>query len=130
MAPRFQPTSIQTHALIAVGFLSVGYALYLRYMIIENVQVGLNCDTGLATWACLSRKVGLTLDEGGALGWAALAAAALTLLRPHVILFALTLAVTGMGLVLHNAGLAGLAAGLLALSLARPARAPGSPQAP
>jgi hypothetical protein len=130
MAPRFRPTSTQTHALIAVGFLSIGYALYLRYMIIENVQIGLSCDTGLATWTCLSRKLGLALDEHGVLGWVALAAAALTLVRPNVILFALALAVTGPGLVLHNAGLAGLAAGLLALSLARPAPAPASRPGP
>jgi hypothetical protein len=124
MALRFRPTPSQVNWLIAVGFLSIGYALYLRYMIIENVQVGLGCDSGLQTWTCLSRKVGLALDERGVLGWVALGAALLTLIRPGVVLFAVALAATALGLVLHNAGLAGLAAGLLVLSLARPASAP------
>jgi hypothetical protein len=124
MSARFRPSPSQINWLIAVGFLSVGYALYLRYMIIENVQVGLGCDSGLQTWTCLSRKVGLTLDERGVLGWVALGAALLTLIRPGVVLFAVALAATALGLVLHNAGLAGLAAGLLVLSLARPASAP------
>jgi hypothetical protein len=124
MPLRFRPSPSQINWLIAVGFLSVGYALYLRYMIIENVQVGLGCDSGLQTWTCLSRKVGLALDERGVLGWVALGAALLNLIRPGVVLFAVALAATALGLVLHNAGLAGLAAGLLVLSLARPASAP------
>src|SRR5262245_6877513 len=118
---RFRPTSQQSYALIAIGFLAVGYALYLRYMIVENVQFGLNCDAGWPTWGCWSRKMGLALDERGVFGWAALAAAILNLIRPGVVLFALTLAATGLGLVMHNAGFAGLAAALLVLSLARPA---------
>jgi len=63
-SPRFRPTPQQTYALITVGFLSVGYALYLRYMIVENVQFGLNCDAGWPTWGCLSRKVGLASVVG------------------------------------------------------------------
>ena len=125
MSPRFLPTARQTNWLIAVGFLSIGYALYLRYMIIENVQAGLGCDAGHQTWLCLSRKVGLALDERGVFGWVALAAALPTLISPGVVLFAIALAAIGFGLVLHNAGFAGLAAALLVLSFARPARAPG-----
>jgi hypothetical protein len=53
----------------------------------------------------------------------ALVAALLNLIRPSVVLLAIGLAAGGFGLVLHNAGLAGLAAGLLILSLARPAPA-------
>jgi len=129
MSPRFLPTARQTNWLIAIGFLSVGYALYLRYMIIENVQAGLACDAGMQTWLCLSRKVGLALDERGVFGWVALAAAVLTLIQPNVVLFAFALAAVGLGLVLHNAGLAGLAAALLVLSLARPASEPEPPPA-
>lgn len=124
MSPRFLPTARQTNWLLIVGFLSIGYALYLRYMIIENVQVGLGCDAGHQTWACLSRKVGLALDERGVFGWVALGAAVLTLIRPSVVLFALALVPIGLGLVMHNAGLAGLAAALLILNLARPVLAP------
>jgi hypothetical protein len=124
MSPRFLPTARQTNWLITVGFLSVGYALYLRYMIIENVQAGLGCDAGHQTWLCLSRKVGLALDERGVFGWIAVVAAVLTVIRPGVFLFAVALAAIGLGLVLHNAGFAGLAAALLILSFARPAPAP------
>lgn len=120
---RFRPTPHQSYALITIGFLALGYALYLRYMIVENVQFGLNCDAGWPTWGCLSRKVGLALDERGVFGWVALGAALLNLIRPGVVLFALALAATGVGLVMHNAGFAGLAAALLVLSLARPATA-------
>ena len=58
--------------LIAVGLLAVGYAIYLRYMIVENVPVGLACDAGQQTWLCLSRKIAGTLDNNGAFGWIAL----------------------------------------------------------
>ena len=95
MSPRFLPTPRQTNWLITVGFLSVGYALYLRYMIMENVQAGLGCDTGHQTWLCLSRKVGLALDERGVFGWVALGAALPTLLRPNVVLFTLALVPIG-----------------------------------
>jgi len=47
----------------------------------------------------------------------------LNLLRPTILLVAVSLAATPFGLVLHNANLAGLAAALLMLSLARPAPA-------
>jgi hypothetical protein len=57
-------------------------------------------------------------------GWVALAAALLNLVRPSIALIWVALAATAFGLVLHNADLAGLAAALLILSLARPAPAP------
>lgn len=124
MGPRFLPPPRQANWLITIALVSLGYALYLRYMIIENVQAGLGCDAGLTTWLCLSRRVGLAFDEHGVFGWVALGAAALTFIRPNIVLFAIALAATPFGLVLHNAGLAGLAAGLIVLSLARPAAAP------
>lgn len=124
MSPRFFPTARQTNWLLTVGFVSVGYALYLRYMIIENVQAGLGCDAGLRTWLCLSRKVGLALEQHSVFGWVALIAAVLNLIRPGMVLFSIALAAAGLGLVMHNGGFAGLAAALLVLSFARPAPAP------
>ena len=56
-------------------------------------------------------------------GWVALAAAVLNLSRPSILLVAVGLAAAAFGLVLHNANLAGVAAALLILSLARPAPA-------
>jgi hypothetical protein len=46
--------------------------------------------------------------------------AALNFIRPHLFLFSIALAFAAFGVVLHNAVPAGLAAGLLVLSLARP----------
>jgi hypothetical protein len=120
MSPRFLPTFRQTCALAAIGLACLGYALYLRYLVVENVPVGLVCDTGAQTWTCISRKTALAFDEHGVFGWIAAGAAVLTLIRPNVVLFAVALGAAGFGLVLHNAGLAGLAFGLIVLSLARP----------
>jgi len=121
---RFLPSARQTSWLIGVALLSLGYALYLRYLVIENVPVGLACDAGAQTLTCLSRKVGLAFDEHGVFGWVAAAAAVLTFIRPTLLWFAIALAASGLGVVLHNAGLAGFAVALLVLSLARPAPVP------
>ncbi len=60
------------------------------------------------------------LFEHSVFGWVALVAAVLNLIRPHLLLLSIGLAAAAFGIVLHNAALAGLAAGLLILSLARP----------
>ncbi|HEY4774819.1 MAG TPA: hypothetical protein VIH40_08365, partial [Xanthobacteraceae bacterium] len=106
---RFLPSARQANWLIAIGFLSLGYALYLRYLVIENVPVGLACDSGLKTWLCLSRTVAAALAHNGVFGWVALGAAAIHFVRPSVVLFAIALAVTAFGLVLFDASLSGLA---------------------
>jgi len=122
--PLFVPTARQTNWLLIVGFLAVGEALYLRYLAIEHAPVSLACQGGLNTWLCLAFKTVIVLYNNSVFGWVALAAALLNLLRPSIVLMTVAIAAAGMGLVLHNAGLAGLAAALLILSLARPAPAP------
>jgi hypothetical protein len=107
----FLPSPRQIHWLLIIGFLSTGQALYLRYLAIEYAPVSLAC------------RLVIVLFNHSAFGWLALVAALLNLMRPSVVLLAIGLAAGGFGLVLHNAGLAGLAAGLLILSLARPAPA-------
>lgn len=119
--PLFLPNARQTHWLIVTGFVALGYAMYLRYQAIELTSVGLACAAGPPTWLCSTRKVVTALFENSVFGWVALAAAALNFIRPHVFLFAVALAFAAFGVVLHNAVLAGLAAGLLIMSLARPA---------
>jgi len=118
---RFMPSPRQIQWLIVIGFASVGYAMYLRYLGIENTLVGLGCDGGLDTWMCLSRNVARGLYENMVFGWIAVAAAILTVLRPTVPMFAIALAASGLGLVLFNAALAALAIGILITSFARPA---------
>ncbi|CAL8981197.1 hypothetical protein GJ689_08115 [Rhodoplanes serenus] len=119
---RFLPSARTTNWLITVGFLALGYAFYLRYLVIENTPVGLACDAGAQTTVCLVRLVATRLFNAQVFGWVALGAALINLMRPNAPMFALGLAAAALGVVLYNAGLAGLAAGLLVLSLARPVR--------
>jgi hypothetical protein len=116
----FLPTDRQINWLIAIGLLSVGYALYLRYLGVEYTSVGLACQAGAQTWLCFTRKIVIALFTNSVFGFVALAAAILNLIRPSLVLFAIGLAAAGFGVVLYNVGLAALAAGLLILSLARP----------
>jgi len=118
----FRPTAQQTNWLIALGFLSLGYALYLRYMAIETSSVGLACQAGAQTWLCATRAFVTSLFTNSVFGWLALAAALLNLIRPSLLLFGIALAAGAFGVVLYNAGLSGLALALLVISFAR--RAP------
>jgi hypothetical protein len=106
---------------ITVGFLSLGCAIYLRYLVIEQTRIGLACDAGLKTFQCLSRTVVSALFENEVFGWISLGAAVLTLIRPVLALFTIGLAASAFGIVLHNGGLSGLAVALLIMSFARPA---------
>ena len=125
MPPRlFLPSASQVNWLLAIGFLAVGQALYLRYLAIEYAPVALACQAGLDTWLCATFRLTIALFNHSACGFLAVIAAALNLLRPSIVLVAVGLAASGFGLVLHNANLAGLAVALLILSLARPAPAP------
>jgi hypothetical protein len=119
----FLPTARQTNWLLIVGFLALGEALYLRYLAIEYAPVSLACQGGLQTWLCRTFRLVIVLYDHGVFGWVALAAALLNLIRPSIVLMTVALAAIGFGLVLHNTDLAGLAAALLILSLARPAPA-------
>ena len=119
----FLPTARQTNWLLIVGFLAVGQALYIRYMAIENLNVELACQAGSNTWLCSAFRYSILLFNHDVFGGVALVAALLNLIRPSIVLMSLTLAAAGFGIVLHNAELSALAAGLLILSLARPAPA-------
>jgi len=124
MKRRFVPSARQTNWLLAVAFLSVGYALYLRYRAIEFAPVSLECQAGLDTWLCGMFRAVIVLFNHAVFGAVALGAAVINLLRPSVAMFAIALAAAGFGVVLHNPGLSALAAALLVLSLARPAPEP------
>jgi hypothetical protein len=118
----FLPSARATNWLLVVGFGALGYALYTRYLGIENTQVGLACAAGLDTWMCRSRHIVVGLFEHSVFGTAALIVAAVHFLRPTLVVFAVALALTCMGVVLYNVGLSSVAAAVLVLSLAR--RAP------
>ena len=116
----FAPTARQINILLIVGFLCIGQAMYLRYMVMENSTASLACQAGLATWLCDSFRLVNALYPHQVFGGVALAVALLNLLRPSIVLAAVTLALAAFGIVLHNADLSALAAGVLILSLARP----------
>ena len=120
----FLPTARQVNWLLIVAFLSVGEALYIRYMVFENFTAELACQAGLDTWLCMSFRWSLVLFNYEVFGVVALVAAALNLIRPSLLLTMLALAAAGFGLVLHNTDLSALAVGLLIFSLAHPASAP------
>jgi len=123
--PLFLPTPRQTNWLLIVGFLCVGEALFLRYLAIENSTVSLACQAGLDTWLCATFRLTIVLFQYQVFGAVALTAALLNLVRPSLVLVTVALAAAAFGVVLHNADLSALAAGMLILSLARPAPAPG-----
>ena len=120
----FLPSARAANYLLIVGFCSLGYALYIRYLGIEQTNVGLACAAGLDTWLCFSRRIAIGLYENTVFGWAALAVASLNLLRPSLVLFGAALALACFGVVLYNCGLSALAFGLLTLSFARRAPEP------
>src|ERR1700728_771857 len=101
--PLFLPTARQTNWLLVIGFLSLGQALYLRYMALENNTVALACQGGLRTWLCDTIGLTIVLFNHSVFGWVALAAAPLNLCRPSIVLVTLALAASAFGMVLHNA---------------------------
>jgi hypothetical protein len=119
----FRLTARQVQWLLVVGFVSVGYAIYLRYMAIELSSVALACDAGLPTMLCKTRLLMTSLFKSSVFGIAAVAIAVLNLMRPSIVLLTGAIVAAGFGIVLYNIGLSGLAVGLLILGFARPAPA-------
>ena len=108
---------------MVVGFLTVGYALYLRYLAIELSTVSLACDAGLQSMLCQARSLATVLYKNSVFGITALVIAVLNLIRPSIVLMTGAVIVAGLGIVLYNIELSGLAIGLLILGFARPAPA-------
>src|ERR1700735_999346 len=99
----FLPTARQINWLLVVGFLALGQALYLRYMAIENNTVSLACQAGLRTWVCDTFRLTIVLFNHNVFGWVALAAAALNLFRPSIVLVTLALAAAAFRPLLQHA---------------------------
>jgi len=106
-----------------VGFLTVGYALYLRYLAIEFSTVALACDAGLRSMLCQARALATVLYKNSVFGITALVIATLHLIRPSIVLMTGGVIAAGFGIVLYNIELSGIAIGLLILGFARPAPA-------
>ena len=119
----FRLTPYQVQFLMVVGFVTVGYALYLRYFAVEFSTTALACDAGLQTVLCKSRTLATSLFKNSVFGIAALVIATLNLMRPSIVLLTGGLVAAGLGIVLYNIALSGIAIGLLILGFARPAPA-------
>jgi hypothetical protein len=119
----FRLTPYQVQWLLVVGFVTVGYALYLRYLAIEFSTVALACDAGLQTVICKARMVATPLFKNSVFGITALIIATLHVIRPSIVLLTGGLIAAGLGIVLYNIVLSGLAIGLLILGFSRPAPA-------
>ena len=119
----FRLTPYQVQFLLVVGFVTVGYALYLRYFGIEFSAFALACDAGLQTVLCKARLVATSLFRNSVFGIVALIIATLHVIRPSIVLLTGGLIVATLGIVLYNIALSGIAIGLLILGFARPAPA-------
>lgn len=119
----FRLTPYQVQFLLIIGFVTVGYALYLRYLAIEFSQVALACDAGLQTMICKARSVSTVLFKNSVFGIVALVIATLHVMRPSIVLLIGGVIAAGLGIVLYNIALSGIAIGLLILGFARPAPA-------
>lgn len=119
----FRLSPYQVQWLLIVGFMTVGYALYLRYFGIEFSATALACDGGLQTLICKGRLVATSLFKNSVFGGTALAIAVLHVMRPSIVTLTGGLIAAGLGIVLYNVVLSGLAIGLLILGFARPAPA-------
>jgi hypothetical protein len=119
----FRLTPYQVQWLMVVGFLTVGYALYLRYLAVEFSTQALACDAGLQSMLCKARALATALFKNSVFGIVALVIAVLHLMRPSIVLLTGGLIAAGLGIVLYNVALSGIAIGLLILGFARPAPA-------
>ena len=119
----FRLTPYQVQFLLVVGFVTVGYALYLRYLAVEFSTVALACDAGLQTMLCKSRALATYLFKNSVFGIVALIVATLHVMRPSIATLTVGLIEAGFGIVLYNVVLSGIAIGLLILGFARPAPA-------
>lgn len=119
----FRVTPYQVQFLLIVGFVTVGYALYLRYFGVEFSTTALACDAGLQSMLCKARTLATSLFKNSVFGIVALIIAVLHVMRPSIFLLTGGLIAAGLGIVLYNIALSGIAIGLLILGFARPAPA-------
>ena len=85
--------------------------------------MALACDAGLQTMLCKSRTLATYLFKNSVFGIVAVIIATLHVMRPSIVLLTGGLIAAGLGIVLYNIVLSGLAIGLLILGFARPAPA-------
>ncbi|GLK86316.1 hypothetical protein [Ancylobacter defluvii] len=117
----FLPGARAWNVILVLGGFALGWAIYMRYALVEQSAVGLAC-LGVETGSCIARRTVIELFGYSAFGIAALATSIIQLIRPSIPMFTLALMATAAGLVMYNNNLSGVAAGLLLISFARPWR--------
>jgi hypothetical protein len=116
----FLPSARAAAIMAALGLAALGGALYLRYFIIQYSGIGVTCEAGEESLTCKVRLAVIQMFVEGTFGWVAMITAVIQLWRPHVVVFAIGIVFTLLGLVLYNTRVSALSAALLVLSLARP----------
>src|SRR5260221_9734512 len=104
----FRLTPYQVQWLLIVGFVTVGYALYLRYLAIEFSSLALACDAGLQTMLCKTRLLATYLFRNSVFGVVALIIATLHVIRPSIVLLTGGLIAAGVWVVLFQIWLVGI----------------------
>nr|WP_250152226.1 hypothetical protein [Ancylobacter radicis] len=115
------PSSRAANVIIALGAFALGWAIYMRYALVEQSAIGLACR-GMETMTCETREMVITLYGYSVFGIAAISLAVIQFIRPSLLVFTLALMATSIGVVMYNNNLSALAAGLLLISFARPWR--------
>ncbi|MGE4371828.1 MAG: hypothetical protein AB7E29_02825 [Xanthobacter sp.] len=116
----FRPGPRALNWLIPLGMGAVGWALYMRYMVVQPALVALACEAGLESAGCYARSAILILTHLYLFGAIALVVAAIQLIAPSLSAFAVGMVFAGFALVFQNEIAGALAAMLLILSFARP----------
>ncbi len=119
LSPAFAPSPRALASLLVLAVAALGFALYLRYGIIQNTPIGLACEAGEQSPTCAVRLAVIQLFARGGFGWSAVIAALIQLWRPNPLAFGIGLIAACFGIVLYNTRLSALAVALLVLSLAR-----------
>jgi hypothetical protein len=123
--------SFSRRQLVWIAFVacaSLGAALILRYLLVENPKIQEVCQLGAAGIGCTTLRFLIALFQYSVFGWIALIAAALNLFRPSPLVFSIAVAATSFGLIMYNAGLAAFGLALLLLTPARISRSTASMQ--
>lgn len=120
--PLFLPSKQAAAVLVSVALAALAAALYMRYGVIQNTPLGLACEAGVESLICRVRLGVVLMFTYNLFGWAAVIAALIQLWRPSTVTLGIGIVFALLGLVLYNNRASALAAALLLLSLARPAR--------
>ena len=121
----FLPSARATNYLLIVGFCSLGYALYLRYLAIEQSTSAWPAPPGSTPGCASSRRIAIALFTNSVFGMGRARSSPRSICcGRRWCCSRVALAAACFGIVLYNVALSALAVGLLVLSFARRAPEP------